>query len=241
MVGHHPPSVVVCEEHGEPANHGAVTSGNDFHTFMGDDEMKRIYPTLSMLFMGAVILLAGCRAGGEMPLTSAFEAGEESRVPAAPPVESAFADAGADATRSATTLAAAPTVSTPPAPALITLAAGDDLREYLDGSHRRVILDFYADWCGPCRRQGRVLHDVESAASSAGALIVKINVDQHKELARSHSVQSLPTLMVWEEGRLLERHTGLASADQLLSWIRSQTPKAETHLTEVNFKTGPKF
>lgn len=201
---------------------------------MGDHEMKTRYPTLSMFFMGAVVLLAGCQAGREMPLTSVFEGGEESRLAFAPPADAAVGHAS---TGSATTLAAAATVSTSPASALITLAAGDDLRQHLDGSHRRVILDFYADWCGPCRRQGRVLQDVESVASSAEALIVKINVDQHKDLARAHSVQSLPTLMVWGEGRILERHTGLASADQLRSWIRSptsdgQTPEAKAHLAQ---------
>lgn len=110
--------------------------------------------------------------------------------------------------------------SKPHGPALMTLAPGDDLKNHLNEPNRRVIVDFYADWCGPCRQQGRILHDIESYASDAGALIVKVDVDQHKSLARSLSVKSLPTLLVYGDGQILHRRTGLTNEDQLTAWIQ---------------------
>lgn len=108
----------------------------------------------------------------------------------------------------------------------------NDLQGYLDGTHGRVIVDFYADWCGPCRRQGQLFHEIESSAIEAGALIVKVDVDQHKSLAGSLSVESLPTLMVYGDGKLLQRRTGLTDKKQLLSWIQSEPSK--TKLSGVN-------
>lgn len=182
--------------------------------------MKKISSSRVMLHLGAAILLTGCQAGGETLFGSAAMTHEDTSVALAKPAKSSVPDSGDASPFSAVTLAAARTESDPHEPALITLAAGDDVRRYLDGSHRRVILDFYADWCGPCRQQGRVLHEVESAASNANALIVKINVDQHRALTQSLSVKALPTLMVYGDGKILQRHTGLTDASQLKAWVR---------------------
>lgn len=105
-------------------------------------------------------------------------------------------------------------------PSLITLQRGEDLQSYLTGNHRRVVLDFYADWCGPCRKQGKILHELEPLAAETGTLIIKVDVDQHQALARDFAVASLPTLIVINDGEIATRQTGIATAGTLKSWMR---------------------
>ena len=100
-------------------------------------------------------------------------------------------------------------------PALITLGKYENLFEVIHNANGNVLVDFYADWCGPCKRQSAVLHDLETTASQYGALIVKVNVDQHQQLAEQFDVASLPTLVLIKNQSVLERRRGLASRDQV--------------------------
>ena len=76
-----------------------------------------------------------------------------------------------------------------------------------------VLIDFYADWCGPCRTQGDILHDMKIGPEQAQ--VVKVNVDDHPELARRFEVTSIPRLMVFRDGEVTQSHVGLAPADML--------------------------
>lgn len=110
--------------------------------------------------------------------------------------------------------------ATPPQPTLITLKAGDDLNQTINRSSGKVLLDFYADWCGPCRVQGKILQDAESLAAKTETLMVKINIDEHPELAKQLQVASLPTLMMVENGKVTQRQTGVADKNRLASWMQ---------------------
>jgi len=118
------------------------------------------------------------------------------------------------------TLVSSVTTPQPLTPSLIDLAAGSDLGETIATASGTVILDFYADWCGPCRSQAKILHDLESTAARKRALIIKVNVDQHPELAEQLQVAALPTLMVVKNGQLVHRQTGLASKEKLVNWMQ---------------------
>lgn len=80
-----------------------------------------------------------------------------------------------------------------------------------------VLVDFYADWCGPCRALAPALNQL--AQETPGAKVVKINVDSNQELAVRYQVNAIPTLLVFNNGREAARHTGLASLPQLKALI----------------------
>lgn len=72
-----------------------------------------------------------------------------------------------------------------------------------------VLLDFYADWCGPCKMLAPVLHEI--AEENAGTLKVgKINVDEQMELAMRFQVSSIPMLVVFKDGKAVAKSVGLS-------------------------------
>lgn len=105
------------------------------------------------------------------------------------------------------------------AAALLTLGPDDDFDSMIRDSSGIILVDFYADWCGPCRKQGTILHALEPDAAEYGARILKVNVDEHKDIAKRYSVSSLPTLIVFKDGAIVDRKTGLTdrrAIDRLL-------------------------
>ena len=108
----------------------------------------------------------------------------------------------------------------PMGPTLITLASDADLNQKIAEAPGAVVLDFYADWCGPCRTQGRILHEMEGAAARTKTTIIKINIEEHRDLAQQLNVSSLPTLMLVKNGRVTERQTGVATKQHLVTWMQ---------------------
>lgn len=110
--------------------------------------------------------------------------------------------------------------TSPSLPTLMTLEAGNDLNETVALASGTVVLDFYADWCGPCRKQGKILKELESVAEANQVHIIQVNVDEHPELARQMNVASLPTLMKVQNGEIVDRQTGLADKGSLMRWMK---------------------
>ena len=85
-------------------------------------------------------------------------------------------------------------------------------------SDKRVLVDFYADWCGPCKiLSPRV---AEIANENKDLKVVKINVDQNEDLARKYNISSMPTLLVIENGKELNRAVGALSKSTVLKFVR---------------------
>ena len=79
------------------------------------------------------------------------------------------------------------------------------------------LLDFYADWCGPCRM---VLPLVDEIASERNDILVgKINVNDNPELAREFGVISIPTLVVMQDGKILKKVSGARNKEQILQLL----------------------
>ena len=91
--------------------------------------------------------------------------------------------------------------------------------EKIKASGERVLVDFYADWCGPCKMIAPILHEIE--AEMPMLVIAKVNVDEIPELAIQYGVQSIPTLLVLEGGEVLKREVGFRTKEQILDLIKS--------------------
>lgn len=86
-------------------------------------------------------------------------------------------------------------------------------------SHPLVLVDFTASWCGPCKALAPILHDVKSELKDA-LKIVKIDIDQNPNIAASHSIQGVPTMILYKEGVQVWRQSGVLPKHQLLAIIQ---------------------
>ena len=85
----------------------------------------------------------------------------------------------------------------------------------LINSENTTLVDFYADWCGPCRMLGPVIEEI--ANENKNINVGKINVDSHKELANHFGIRSIPTMIVFKNGKEIKRLVGFLPKDEILN------------------------
>jgi thioredoxin 2 len=112
----------------------------------------------------------------------------------------------------------------------IAEASEADFADVVEAAPLPVVVDLWAPWCGPCRMISPALEEI--ARRRAGQLkIVKVNVDEHPRVSVRFGVQGIPTLLLFDEGRLIDRAVGARGIDALEQWIdtalatRTATPR----------------
>ncbi|WP_162127957.1 thioredoxin [Flavobacterium phycosphaerae] len=90
--------------------------------------------------------------------------------------------------------------------------------EALLNAEKPVLVDFYADWCGPCQMLGPILKEVKDTLGERIS-IIKINVDNNQEAAQHYRVKGVPTMMLFQKGKLLWRQSGVLSKIELVTII----------------------
>ena len=89
--------------------------------------------------------------------------------------------------------------------------------EEVKNSNKPVLLDFYADWCGPCRMVAPILHEI--AEERPDVIVGKINVDEEEDLAMQFGVYSIPTLVVMKNGEIVRQVSGARPKAQILALL----------------------
>ena len=107
--------------------------------------------------------------------------------------------------------------ATPPIQRKVLVADADDFSDVVLKSQEIVLVDFYADWCGPCKKQAPIL---EKYAKNAGDVrVVKVNTDKSRRVAREYGIRKLPTLMVFRGGKPIDKHSGLVNEASLKKFV----------------------
>ena len=83
-----------------------------------------------------------------------------------------------------------------------------------------VVVDFWAEWCGPCKAIGPALEEIAKEMNGA-VTIAKLNVDDNPNVASKYGIRGIPTLMVFRNGEVAATKVGAASKSQLSSWIKT--------------------
>ena len=82
-----------------------------------------------------------------------------------------------------------------------------------------VVVDFWAEWCGPCRMIGPVLEEISASPIGEKVTILKLNVDENPATAAKYGIMSIPTLMIFKNGEMSSRQVGAAPKQKLEQWV----------------------
>ena len=94
-----------------------------------------------------------------------------------------------------------------------------DFEEKVIKSHCPVLVDFWAEWCGPCKAIGPILDELASELGES-AKIVKVNVEDNPELAQKYGIKSIPTMIFFKDGQIAKSLLGVQSKEEIEKNIR---------------------
>lgn len=95
----------------------------------------------------------------------------------------------------------------------------DNLQSFID-SGKPVVIDFWAEWCGPCRMVAPIIAELAEKYKDS-AIIGKCDVEDNNDLAIKYSVRNIPTIVFLKDGELAEKHVGMATLEKLEEKLKS--------------------
>ena len=90
------------------------------------------------------------------------------------------------------------------------------LADALEQKEKKVMIDFFAEWCGPCKMLAPVLHEIDDELGDE-VNIIKIDIDQHPEIAARYDVQAVPTLLFVQDGKIRHTEVGFLPKQAILA------------------------
>jgi len=97
----------------------------------------------------------------------------------------------------------------------------DNFDNEISSSNIPVLVDFWAEWCGPCKMLGPILEEISKDLKNK-IQIVKVNLDENQDLAMKYSIRSIPTLLLFKDGQLIDTKVGLLPKSDLVEWLGSK-------------------
>ncbi|MEN9406007.1 MAG: thioredoxin [Bacillota bacterium] len=93
-----------------------------------------------------------------------------------------------------------------------------EFEESVSNNEKPVLVDFWAPWCGPCKQLNPVLDEVATELGEK-IKICKLNVEENPDVAGRFEIRSIPTLMMFQDGKMVEKKPGAPSKQELLKWL----------------------
>ena len=86
-------------------------------------------------------------------------------------------------------------------------------------STKPTLVDFYADWCSPCRTMSPIIEQTKNSLGD-DATVLKINIDNNVEIARKYQIRSIPTLLIFKEGEVVWRQSGTSQKEMIVESVK---------------------
>ena len=90
----------------------------------------------------------------------------------------------------------------------------ENYKEEVLESDKKVLIDFYADWCGPCRMMSPIIEEISEELEN-NIKVGKVNVDENQELAMKYGVMSIPTLVIIDKGQVIKSFVGVRDKNEI--------------------------
>jgi thioredoxin 1 len=97
-------------------------------------------------------------------------------------------------------------------------ASDEDFSNHIKEDKRLVLVDFWAEWCGPCRQLLPIINELASELSN-DLKVVKVNIDENPETPTKYGVRGIPTLMLFKDGKHVSTKVGALPKSNLIEWI----------------------
>lgn len=102
---------------------------------------------------------------------------------------------------------------------MINVFNEENFEEQVLNSDKTTIVDFYADWCGPCKMMSPIIDSIAEEKSDS-LKVGKVNVDENQELAMKYNIMSIPTVLIFKNGNISKTFIGVTSKEEILESLK---------------------